>query len=190
MKNIIILIISLLALFTTFATAGDDWRIDIFDRYQRMEIAWEKNDAELMQGFEPKLVEFYALWIPFSDALRKMRRYTFLKQLSEKPESIDWSDYSNWTSGTHSTDEEIKLSNKDPKYKRLRDDMLVVKKALKDAKLTWARNKVYEEHRDVIDRHDNKFSKAIQFLQEEINRNMANHGVVPDTAKDATPHNP
>ena len=155
--------------------AGGDWRIEAFNQYQTMEIAWEKHDAELMQGFEPKLADFYAIWLPFNETLRKMKRYSFLKSLRTNPELIDWSDYSRWSSGTESTDEEINLANIDPEFKRLRDEMLSYKYAWKKAKqLTKLRNNIYEAHRDVIDKEDDLYMKRIQKLQHEIDLKRAN----------------
>lgn len=176
MKLRIILILVLLAIVSQTVDAAEDWQTSSYEKADALFLALDKEEAEILTRHEPKMAEFYAVFSPYQDAERKMRRYVFYKQLKENPKSLDWSDFWNWARGWNvGTKEQELLAAEDPTYKALREDFLVKKEALKRAKeLTRLRNAVYEQHsEEFVPLQENVF-KNMKALQAEVNNRMSN----------------
>lgn len=191
MKNFVFTSICLLSLLVTFALAEEDWRTVVFNKAEALHIVSEKEEAERIIKIEPKTADFYSVFLPVMDADRKMKRYAFMRRLEQEPNSINWSDISDWSGRSLPTDKAEKLASVDPNFRQLYENFKALKAVWRGAKhLTKLRNAVFEEHQQEFDKTDELLMKEEKALQEEVNAIIANHGVVPDAANSAAPHAP
>ncbi len=171
-----ILTFLLLVFICQAAGAAEDWRTAFYEKAENLFLAFDKKEAELLTHHEPKMAEFYAVFVPYQDAERKMRRYEFFKLISESPKSLDWTDFWNWAGGRNiGTKEQEKLAADAPAYRALREDFLAKKEAMKRAKdLTRMRNTEYEKYCDEFSVLEEDLLKNINFLQAEVDKRMSN----------------
>jgi hypothetical protein len=122
------------------------------------------------------MAEFYAVYTPYEDAARKMRRHVFLKQLKENPSSIDWRDFKNWAWGWNiGTKEQEDLAAEDPTYRALRENFFEKKEMMKKAQaLTWMRSEVHEKHTGEFFPLEDKLLRDLKALQSEMDKLMSN----------------
>ena len=181
MKLRFLLILVLLAIASHTLGAAENWQTTSYEKAEALFLALDKEEAEILTRYEPKMAEFYAVFAPYQDAERKMRRYVFFKQLTENPKSLDWTDFWNWARGWNiGTKEQEKLATEDPAYLALREDFLAKKEALKHAKeLTRMRNAVYEQHSEEFVQFEEKLLKDLKALQAEVDKQTSNTPLEP-----------
>lgn len=171
----------LLLLTASLSGAAEDWRLASYDKAEALFLAFDQKEAELLKQYEPRVAEFYAVLGPFQDADRKMRRYAFLKQLRQNPESINWTSIWDWARGWDiGTKEQEKLAAGDPAYRALREDFLAKKETWKRAKdLTMIRNAEYEKHAEKFNGLEEDLLKDLKALQAEVDQRMSNTPLEP-----------
>jgi len=172
-----ILSILLLLLFVAQTTkAAESWQITSYEKAEALFLALDKKEEEILTSYEPKMAEFYAVFTPYQDAERKMRRYVFSKQMKENSKSIDWTEFWNWArSWNIGTKEQEKIAAEDTAYRALREGFLAKRELWKKAKaLTRMRNEVYEKHSDEFVLLEENLFKELKALQAEVDRRMSN----------------
>lgn len=176
MKLRILSILVLLVVVVQTTGAAEGWQTSCYEKAEALFLALDKEEAEILTRHEPKMTEFYAVFAPYQDAERKMRRYVFFKQLKENPKSLDWTDFWNWARGWNvGTREQEILAAEDPAYRALREDFRVKKEALKRAKeLTRMRNTMYEQHSEEFVQLEENLLKDLKGLQAEVDKQMSN----------------
>lgn len=175
-------VMRLLAIFVSFllltaiqiASAAEDWQTTAYDKAQTLFIAFDRKEAEILKRDLPRMVEFYAVFTPYQDAERKMRRYEFLNQIENDPKSIDWTNSWSWATGMNfGTKEQEQLAETDPVYRALREDFMAIKEILKRAKdLTRMRNTEYEKHSAELAHVESDLIQELKVLQAEVNREL------------------
>jgi len=176
MKLRILSILVFLAVVAQTTGAAENWQTTSYEKAEALFLTLDKEEAEILTRHEPKMAEFYAVFTPYQDAERKMRRYVFFKQLKENPKSLDWTDFWNWARGWNiGTKEQEELAAEDSAYMALREDFHRKKEALKRAKeLTRMRNAVYEQHSGEFVQLEENLLKNMKALQAEVNKLMSN----------------
>lgn len=161
--------------------AAEDWKVAFYNKAEAVSRALEKDEAAILSRHEPKLVEFYAVYIPYRDAIRKMERYVFEKQLNKNPQSIDWKDFKNWAwNMSFGTKEQEMLAAEDSTYRVLREEILAKKEMMKKAQpLTRMRNKAYEEHLEELAPLEEQLFNDLKALQVEVDKRMSNTPLEP-----------
>jgi len=181
MKLRILLILFLLAIVSQTIGAAENWQTTSYEKAEALFLELDKKEAEILTRNEPKMAEFYAVFAPYQDAEKKMRRYVFFKQLKENPKSQDWTNFWNWARGWNiGTKEQEKLAAEDPAYMALREDFLAKKEALKRAKeLTRMRNAVSEQHSEEFVQLEENLLKHLKVLQAEVDKQTSNTPLEP-----------
>jgi len=150
--------------------------MELYKRAEALSIALDKAEADILTRHEPKMAEFYTVYTPYQDAIRRMERYVFEKQLKDNPGSIDWKDFKKWAWGwSFGTKEQENLAVEDSAYRALREQFLGKKEVMKRAQaLTRMRNKVYEQHSAELAPLEEKLFNDLKALQAEVDRRMSN----------------
>ena len=176
-----ILILLFLFIAAQASSAAEDWKIAFYNKAEALSLARDKAEAEILTRHEPKMVEFYAVYTPYEDAIRKMTRYVFEKQLKENPQSIDWKDFKEWAWGwSFGTKEQENLAVEDTAYRALREKFLAEKEMMKKAQaLTRMRNKVYEQHSEELTPLEENLFIDLNSLQAEVDKRMSNTPLEP-----------
>ncbi|GFO53519.1 hypothetical protein GMSM_05260 [Geomonas sp. Red276] len=166
----------LLFFFASTSEAVEGWQVASFDKAEALFTAFDKKEAALLTQYDPKIADFYAVFLPCQDAERKMRRYAFLKHLRQNPETINWASIWNWAGGRDmGTKEQEKLAAEDPAYRALREDFLAKKAAWKRKKdLTRIRNAEYEKHAEIFNVLEENLLKDLKALQADVDQRMSN----------------
>lgn len=165
----------------SLCVAAEDWRVTLYDNAVALFVAFDQKEADILTRLEPKLAEFYSIYLPYEDARRKLSRRAFLKQLEQNPKTINWSNTWEWFGGRGvGTEEYEKLASEDPVYRELRDSFSAKKEALRKAKdLTWMRNKAYEKHAEIFHELEENLLKDLKTLQDEVDQRMSNTPLEP-----------
>jgi len=181
MKITKFLILLILVVAAQAFGAAEDWKMTFYNKAEALSLALDKAEAEILTRYEPKMAEFYAVYRPYQDAIRKMERYVFEKQLKENPQSIDWKDYKNWAWGwSIGTTEQENLAAEDSAYRALREEFLAKKEAMKKAQaLTRMRNNVYEQHSKELAPLEENLFNDLKALQAEVDKRMSNTPLEP-----------
>lgn len=117
----IVITILLLAILSTPAFSGDDWRIQSFDKDMALtEERWTR-EAELMKKIEPETALFYERWSDFLRTVRDMRMYAFQKRLKEDP-AAQWLDADPMHWVVWSAEEWKRLAAADSSYRKMLEE--------------------------------------------------------------------
>jgi hypothetical protein len=134
-----VVVFPLLLLIASASGAAEDWRLAYYDKVDALFNTYDQKEGKLLKQYEPRALEFYAVFGPYKDAERKILRFEFSQQLKQNPKAINWSSTFEWAGvwdrdwniiWARATQEQKKLAAEDLSYRLLLEEYWEKKAAL------------------------------------------------------------